>query len=85
MRSAAAIFGCFCTVISCYAIGALLLELLRLSSFLRRQEHYPLSFLLGAAAVHLWVFLLLALQLAYWPLILLPLAGAVLWVLKTGL
>lgn len=79
MRSAAAIFGCFCTIISCYAIGTLLFDFLRLSAFLRRQERYPLAFLLGASALHLWMFLLLALQLVYWPLILLPLTRIVVW------
>lgn len=83
MRSAAAIFGCFCTIISCYAIGTLLFDFLRLSAFLRRQERYPLAFLLGASALHLWMFLLLALQLVYWPLILLPLAGVVVWAWQT--
>jgi hypothetical protein len=78
MRSATAILGAIFVAFSCYSVGAVLFKFLRISSFLRRQETYPLAFLLGASVLHLWMFLLLALQIAYWPLILLPLAASLL-------
>lgn len=44
-----------------------------MASMLRRPERLPLAFTLGAAALHLIVFALLALQIAYWPVLVLAL------------
>lgn len=84
MTAATALLGSTFVVVACYAAGTLLLDLFRISSFLRRSERIPLGFLLGASAVHLWMFVLLALQIAYWPVIVLPLAGIAAWSLRTG-
>jgi hypothetical protein len=80
-----AVAGALFTAAACYSTGAILLQWFGLEPFLRRGEQPPLAFLLGAAAVHLWMFALLALQAAYWPAILAPLAGATVFALARGL
>jgi hypothetical protein len=75
---AAALFGAGWTLAGCYALGLVLIERLRVGSMLRRPERLPLAFGLGAAAVHLCVFVLLTAQVAYWPaLVAVPLVGIV--------
>lgn len=78
------LLGAGFAVAACYAIGVLIMDRLRISGFLGRPERYPLGFLLGAGAVHLLMFLLLALHLAYWPVVILPLLGALILAVRSG-
>lgn len=64
-----ALLGAGLTVAGCCATGLLLLRKLRIT--LASFERLPLAFLLGAAIVHLEVFLALSAHLAYWPILLL--------------
>jgi hypothetical protein len=73
-QALAALLGAGLTAGACCALGLLLLDRLRLTFLLRRPERIPLSFALGAAALHGIVFVLLALRIAYWPLLVLALA-----------
>ncbi len=61
------LLGATLTVGACYALGALLIG--RLGVRLLRGERFPLAFLLGAACLHLAIFVLLALKIAYWPVV----------------
>jgi hypothetical protein len=63
----AALVGAGLTVAACYAAGAMLID--RLGIALHRFERLPLAFTLGAACLHLAVFAILALQIAYWPVL----------------
>ena len=60
-----ALLGAALTVAACYAAGAILIDRLRVSLY--RFERLPLAFTLGAACLHLVVFVILACQIAYWP------------------
>ncbi|HEY6344169.1 MAG TPA: glycosyltransferase family 39 protein [Bryobacteraceae bacterium] len=71
-----AILGAALTAWACYAAGSFLIGRLKLK--LERAERFPLAFVLGAACLHLAVFVLLALHLAYWPVLVLLLLGAIL-------
>src|ERR1700691_4787159 len=62
------LLGAALTVWTCYAAGALLLARLRVT--LRRAEQFPLAFVLGAACVHLALFAIFALKIAYKPVLL---------------
>ena len=62
-----ALLGAAVTVAACYALGALLIG--RLGVRLHRGERFPLAFVLGAACLHLSIFSLLALKIAYWPVV----------------
>ncbi len=61
------LLGALATVAACYALGAALID--RLSARLGRWEYLPLAFPLGAACLHLVIFALLALKIAYWPVV----------------
>jgi len=68
MRQAlAALFGAGFTVAACYAAGSLVIERLRVA--LGRDERIPLAFVLGAACLHVAIFGILALHIAYWPVL----------------
>jgi hypothetical protein len=83
MRQAvAALFGAGFTVAACYAAGTLVIE--RLGAALRRDERLPLAFVLGAACLHLLIFAILALQIAYWPVLVCALAGIIGTAVRTG-
>jgi hypothetical protein len=82
LQAVAALFGAVCTVAACYAAGSLVID--RLRATLRRDEHIPLAFLVGAACLHLAVFTILALHLAYWPVLAALLAGTIVAALTTG-
>ncbi len=75
IQALAALFGAAFTVAACYSAGALLVDALQVK--LRRSERPPLAFILGAACLHLAVFAILALHLAYWPVLAALLAGVV--------
>ncbi len=62
------LLGAALTMWTCYAAGALLLARLRVT--LRRAEHFPLAFVLGAAGVHLALFAIFAMKIAYKPVLL---------------
>ncbi len=64
MAALAAVVGAMLTVAACYALGALLTGWL--GARLNRYEQLPLAFILGAACLHLIVFEVLALKIAYW-------------------
>ncbi|MEO8100635.1 MAG: hypothetical protein ABI811_23255 [Acidobacteriota bacterium] len=83
-QAAAALFGAGFTAVTCYAFGVVLLDRLGLSGMLRRPERYPLGFTLGAAALHLLLFALLALHIAYWPVIIGLMLAAILRAYRSG-
>ncbi len=79
-QALAALFGAGFTVAACYAAGTLLIN--RLHVAMRRPERLPLAFLLGAACLHLAMFAVMALHVAYTPVIvavLVGLIGAAVW------
>jgi len=78
----AALFGAAFTVAACYALGSVAAARLRLP--LRRQEKFPLAFLLGAACLHLAIFAILALKIAYTPVLIAALAIPIVWAAWTG-
>lgn len=71
----AALFGAALTVAACYAAGAILIRWI--GSELTRLEKIPLAFVLGAACLHLAVFAVLTLKLAYRPVLLVMLVGVI--------
>ncbi len=66
-QALAALAGAVVTVGACYATGAMLIHLV--GAELDRLERFSLAFLLGAACLHLAVFAILALRIAYWPVV----------------
>jgi len=81
-QAIAALFGAGVTVLACYAAGALLID--QLCVALRRDERIPLAFVLGAACLHLVIFAILALHIAYWPVLVALLAGTMAAAIATG-
>src|SRR5580658_3957409 len=73
----AALVGAALTAAACYAAGAMLIDKLGLTRVLRRCERLPLAFTLGAACLHLAIFAILALQIAYWPVLVALLLGVI--------
>jgi hypothetical protein len=67
LQALAALAGALVTVAACYAIGALLIDVL--GAELARSERFALAFILGAACLHLLIFAVLALKIAYWPVV----------------
>jgi hypothetical protein len=76
-QAIAALLGAGLTVTACCALGLLLMQRLRLDEMLRRPERIPLAFTLGASVIHLLVFVLLSLQIAYWPVLVLVLLAPI--------
>ncbi len=70
-----ALLGAAATVAACYALGALMVDWAKAP--LKRPERFPLSFLLGASVLHLIIFAMLALKIAYRPAIIGLLAVAI--------
>jgi hypothetical protein len=66
-QALAALAGAVVTVAACYAMGALMIRLLRVE--LQSLERFSLGFLIGAACLHLVVFAVMALKIAYWPVV----------------
>ena len=73
MKALAALAGAAFTVAACYGVGAIFTA--RLGARLRRDEKFPLAFVLGASILHLAIFAILALHIAYRP-VLIALLGA---------
>src|SRR5580704_15475102 len=86
LQALSALLGAGLTVAACYAAGAMLIDRLgpSVSSTLRRFERLPLAFTLGAACLHLAVFLILTLQIAYWPVFLALLGSLIATAVATG-
>jgi hypothetical protein len=82
VQALAALLGAALTVAACYAAGMLVLQ--RLGATLSPPEKFPLGFVLGAACLHLVIFAVLALKLAYWPVLVALLAGVIAAALQTG-
>ncbi|MGA3187215.1 MAG: glycosyltransferase family 39 protein [Bryobacteraceae bacterium] len=75
-----ALLGAALTVAACYAAGALIVDWA--GAKLTRPERFPLSFVVGASVLHLLVFAILALKIAYRPVLIamLPIAiGLAVW------
>jgi len=81
-QAAAALFGAGFTVAACYAAGSLLIDQLRAT--LRQDERIPLAFVLGAACLHLAIFAILGLHIAYWPVLAAVLALTIIAAIVTG-
>jgi F5/8 type C domain len=82
IQALAALVGAGLTLAACYSAGALLIDGLDLK--LRRPERFPLAFFVGAACLHLAVFVILAAQIAYWPVLVGLLAGVVAMAVAQG-
>ncbi len=82
MKALAALAGAAFTVAACYGLGSLLAA--RLGARLRRDEKFPLAFVLGAAVLHLAIFAVMALHIAYRPVLIALLAACVAAALVTG-
>ena len=82
----AALLGAALTIAACYAAGAMLIDRLGWSGglTLHRFERAPLAFTLGAACLHLAIFAILALQIAYWPVLTALLLGVIASASATG-
>ncbi len=77
-----ALLGAAATVAACYATGALMVDWTKAP--LKRPERFPLSFVLGASVLHLIVFAMLALKVAYRPLVVGMLAVPIVWAVWKG-
>jgi len=77
-----ALVGAAATVAACYAAGALLIDWTRAP--LKRPERFPLAFVLGASLLHLIVFAMLALKIAYRPAVVGMLAVPIAWAVWKG-
>ena len=82
MKALAALAGAASTVAACYGLGAIIAA--RLGARLRRDEKFPLAFVLGAAVLHLAIFAVMALHIAYRPVLMALLGACVAAVLVTG-
>ncbi|HTB13545.1 MAG TPA: glycosyltransferase family 39 protein [Bryobacteraceae bacterium] len=77
-----ALLGAAVTVAGCYATGALLVDWAK--GPLKRPERFPLSFVLGASVLHLIIFAMLALKIAYRPMVVGVLAVPIAWAIWKG-
>lgn len=75
MKALAALAGAAFTVAACYGLGSMIAA--RLRARLRRDEKLPLAFVLGASVLHLAIFGIMALRIAYRPVLLTLLAACV--------
>lgn len=75
LQAAAPLLAAAFTGATCYAAGALLIA--RLGVSLRRAEKFPLAFVLGAACVHLAMFAIFAMKIAYKPVFLVLSGGVI--------
>lgn len=75
LHAAAPLLAAAFTGATCYAAGSLLIA--RLGVSLRRAESFPLAFLLGAACVHLAMFAIFAMKIAYKPVFLVLSGGVI--------
>src|SRR5437867_2175644 len=73
-QAAAIVLSAGFSAVACYATGVLALYYCGLHERLRRAEYAPLAFVLGASFLHLEVFAILTLHLAYKPVLVIMLA-----------
>src|SRR5207244_582130 len=83
-QAAAIILSAGFTVAACYSTGVLALHYCELRERLRRTEYVPLSFVLGASILHLAVFAILALHVAFKPVIVAVVALPIAMALRIG-
>lgn len=74
VQAVAPLLGALLTVAGCWAAGVLLIRWLGLAQKLDRLERVPLAFVSGASILHLIVFAVLAVDLAYWPIVIVLIA-----------
>lgn len=82
-----ALVGAAVTVAACYAAGALMVDWVTSNMTrapLKRVERIPLSFVLGASVLHLAVFAILALKIAYRPVVVGLMAVPIAWAVWSG-
>ena len=77
-----ALLGAVVTVAACYATGAILVDWAKAP--LKRIERFPLSFVLGASVLHLIIFAILTLKIAYRPVLVGLLAVPIGWAVWKG-
>jgi Dolichyl-phosphate-mannose-protein mannosyltransferase len=77
-----ALVGAAATVAGCYATGALLIDWAKAP--LKRPERFPLAFVLGASMLHLAVFTVLSLKIAYRPVVVALVAVPIIWAFLQG-
>lgn len=77
-----ALLGAVVTVAACYAAGALMVDWARVP--LKRVERFPLAFVLGASVLHLAVFTILSLRIAYRPVVVGLMAVPIAWAVWKG-
>jgi hypothetical protein len=77
-----ALLGAAVTVAACYAAGALLID--SVQARLQRPERFPLAFVLGASILHLALFALFALKVAYRPVVVGLMAVPIAWAVWKG-
>jgi len=82
MRALVALAGAVFTAAACYALGSVIAA--RVGVRLRRVEKFPLAFVPGASVLHLAIFAVLALHIAYKPVLWLLLAACVGIAIRTG-
>jgi hypothetical protein len=82
MKALAALVGAAFTIAASYGLGAMIVA--RLGAHVRRDEKFPLAFVLGAAVLHLAIFAVMALRIAYRPVLIALLAACVVAALVTG-
>ncbi len=82
MRALVVLAGAAVTAAACYALGSLMVA--RVGVRVRRVEQFPLAFVLGAAVLHLAIFAVLALHIAYKPVLWLVLAAPLAMAIRTG-
>src|SRR5689334_25303984 len=82
MKAIAALAGAAFTVAACYGLGAILAA--RLGARLRRDEKFPLAFILGAALLHLAIFAIMTVHIAYKPVLIALLAACIAAAVVTG-
>jgi hypothetical protein len=77
-----ALLGAVVTVAACYAAGAMIVDWT--GAPLKRPERFPLAFLLGASVLHLAVFAILSLKIAYRPVVIGLMAVPIAWSVWKG-
>ncbi len=82
MRALVILAGAAVTAAACYTLGSVLAA--RTGVRLRRGEKFPLAFVLGASVFHLAIFAVLALHIAYKPVLWTLLAACVAMAIRTG-
>ncbi|MEQ1885847.1 MAG: discoidin domain-containing protein [Bryobacteraceae bacterium] len=75
MQALLALFGAILTLAACYSLGAAMTK--RLAISLGTAEQFPLAMTLGASGLHLVIFAVLALQIAYAQVLVVVLLGAI--------